>query len=265
MRMHPIFLTALLIASPASGQGTNNPFERPIAATDGVITVNFVEFATIPRHQRRSAAHDDDGRRAGNAAGCSSARCAGRSISVSYDGKTVTPYVDVNAPEVGRTGSVPGHRTRRPELRLSSAVQPARRARLRQVLHLHRHEQHDAEGRLPAERRSATRTISCCWSGRRRILQAATYDGGAPRELFRVAHPFPNHNGGMIGFNPLTPAGRSRLRPALRRLGRRRQRRRPVQPRAEPGVRVRQDSPHRPARDATAPTASTASRRRIRS
>jgi hypothetical protein len=39
MRMHPIFLTALLIASPASAQGTNDPFERPIAATEGAITV----------------------------------------------------------------------------------------------------------------------------------------------------------------------------------------------------------------------------------
>ncbi len=36
---------------------------------------------------------------------------------------------------------------------------------------------------------------------------AATYDGGAPRELFRAAQPFPNHNGGQIAFNPLSSAG----------------------------------------------------------
>ena len=36
---------------------------------------------------------------------------------------------------------------------------------------------------------------------------AATYDGGPPRELFRAAHPFPNHNGGMIAFNPLATSG----------------------------------------------------------
>ena len=28
------------------------------------------------------------------------------------------------------------------------------------------------------------------------------YDGGPPRELFRVEQPFTNHNGGQIGFNP---------------------------------------------------------------
>ena len=37
--------------------------------------------------------------------------------------------------------------------------------------------------------------------------RAATYDGAAPRELFRVAHPFANHNGGQIAFNPLARAG----------------------------------------------------------
>jgi hypothetical protein len=37
--------------------------------------------------------------------------------------------------------------------------------------------------------------------------KAATYDGGPPRELFRVAHPFRNHNGGMIAFNPRIAPG----------------------------------------------------------
>jgi glucose/arabinose dehydrogenase len=36
---------------------------------------------------------------------------------------------------------------------------------------------------------------------------AAAYDGAGPRELFRVAHPFPNHNGGQIAFNPLARTG----------------------------------------------------------
>ena len=36
---------------------------------------------------------------------------------------------------------------------------------------------------------------------------AAGYDGGVPRELFRTAHPFPNHNGGQIAFNPLARPG----------------------------------------------------------
>src|SRR5258708_19143499 len=42
---------------------------------------------------------------------------------------------------------------------------------------------------------------------------SATYDGGVPRELFRVAHPYPNHNGGMLGFNPLAAAPRPEVGP----------------------------------------------------
>jgi len=35
---------------------------------------------------------------------------------------------------------------------------------------------------------------------------AATYDGGAPRELLRIEQPFANHNGGHIMFKPLASA-----------------------------------------------------------
>ena len=31
---------------------------------------------------------------------------------------------------------------------------------------------------------------------------AAVYDGGAPRELFRIEQMFLNHNGSQIGFDP---------------------------------------------------------------
>ena len=33
------------------------------------------------------------------------------------------------------------------------------------------------------------------------------YDGGAPRVLIRFEHPFANHNGGQIAFNPLAKPG----------------------------------------------------------
>jgi hypothetical protein len=40
-----------------------------------------------------------------------------------------------------------------------------------------------------------------------RTPSAAKYDGGAPRELLRIQHPFGNHNGGQLGFNPLARPG----------------------------------------------------------
>ena len=36
---------------------------------------------------------------------------------------------------------------------------------------------------------------------------AADYDGDVPRELLRVQHPFANHNGGLLAFNPLARPG----------------------------------------------------------
>jgi glucose/arabinose dehydrogenase len=36
---------------------------------------------------------------------------------------------------------------------------------------------------------------------------AAAYDGSAPRQLMRFEHPFGNHNGGQLSFNPLATAG----------------------------------------------------------
>ena len=48
-------------------------------------------------------------------------------------------------------------------------------------------------------------TVLLEWTAR--TPGAATYDGGAPRELLRFEQPFRNHNGGQIGFNPLASPG----------------------------------------------------------
>ena len=77
---------------------------------------------------------------------------------------------------------------------------------------------------------------------------AAAYDGAGPRELIRLRQPFANHNGGAITFNPLARPGHRRFRPPLHRHRRRRERRRPDGPRPESRQRLRQDFPHRPAR-----------------
>jgi hypothetical protein len=43
-----IVVAAMLMASPALAQGTNDPFPKPIEATAGVVRVGFTEFAAIP-------------------------------------------------------------------------------------------------------------------------------------------------------------------------------------------------------------------------
>ena len=128
---------------------------RPIPATEGVIKVNFVEFASLPdlgepMPARMMLLVDEPGTQR-----LFVNDMRGPLYSVSHDGKAVTLYLDINAPNWGVQRQFDGQRARIPELRLPSAVQPARHARFRQVLHLHRYRQYVGRGRLQARRRNA--------------------------------------------------------------------------------------------------------------
>jgi hypothetical protein len=103
MCIHRLFrfcFSAPLCASPVLAQGASNPFATPIAATEGVITVKFVEFATIPdisgEAPRMMLLVDEPGTRR-----MFVNTMRGPLHSVSYDGKTVTEYLEINAPTWG--------------------------------------------------------------------------------------------------------------------------------------------------------------------
>ena len=136
-------------------------------------------------------------------------------------------------------------------------------ARVRQVLHLHRYRQHarPVADFKPGGGTHTHDTVLLEWTAKNPA--AAAYDGGAPRELMRFEQPFGNHNGGQLAFNPLAGAEQPGIRSPLHGIGRWRKRRRSDQPGPEPELGVRQDAAHRSARERTARTASTASRRTI--
>ena len=132
----------------------------------------------------------------------------GMLYSVSYDGKTVTAYLDINAP--GWNIGVQFQGTERGFQ--SFAFHPQfnqRGARGYGKFYTYT----DTTNMTPTPDftsggdRSA-RTTRCCSNGPRRIRRRRAYDGGAPREIFRAAQPFANHNGGEIAFNP-ADAGRT--------------------------------------------------------
>src|SRR5688572_33031992 len=91
---------ALLMASVALAQAPTDPFPAPIPATDGVIRVRFVEFATIPDIQgeapRMMNLVDEPGTKR-----MFVNTMRGPLYTVSYDGKTVTQSVDINDPDWG--------------------------------------------------------------------------------------------------------------------------------------------------------------------
>ena len=200
-----ILIAALLVAAPAFAQGTSDPF-TPINATDGIIAVKFTEFATIPDAAGGEAARmmllvDEPGTRR-----MFVNTMRGAIYSVSYDGKTVAEYLDINAagwgigvqfqgsergfqsfafhPQFGQRGT-PGY-GKFYTYTDTTNITPK------------------ADFSTPGTNRTHD-TVLLEWTAK--DAAAATYDGGAPRELFRAAQPFPNHNGGQIGFNTLARPG----------------------------------------------------------
>ncbi|MGE3706843.1 MAG: sorbosone dehydrogenase family protein [Vicinamibacterales bacterium] len=182
-----------------------DPFPAPIAADRAVLTVRVRPFATIP-------GQDGAAPRLMTLVDHAASRrlfvsdMRGPIYTVSHDGRTVRPYVDVSAPEWG------------------VMVQSGGRERGVQGLALHpQFGQRGAPGygkfytftdtsntRPAADFRPAGGsrthdTVLLEWTAR--SPEGATYDGGPPREVVRFEQPFGNHNGGLVAFNPTAAPG----------------------------------------------------------
>lgn len=184
------------------------PFPERIGATRPLVTLDFVEFATIPNAgsaptdwPRMMLLSDEPGTRR-----IFVNTMQGMLYAVSYDGKAVTPYLDLNDAKWGNPvdsrGSERGFHSFAFHPQFTSRGTPgfgkfytwADTSNMTPTADF----QPSGEGHTHD-------TILLEWSVRN--PSSATYDGDAPRELFRVADPFPNHNGGQIGFNPLVRSG----------------------------------------------------------
>jgi glucose/arabinose dehydrogenase len=206
----PVPAAAVLAAVALSGavgaaQTTDDPFPAPIPRTEGVVTVGIEEFATLPDADGEAARmmllvdEPGTGRLFVN-------DMRGIVYAVSYDGATVTEYLDLREPRWGLD------------------VEASRRERGFQSFALH--PQFGVPGApgygklyaytdtsntsppadfVPGGGGDAQDTILLEWTAG--DAAAATYDGGPPRELLRVEQPFGNHNGGQLGFNPLASPG----------------------------------------------------------
>jgi hypothetical protein len=204
----PFLLTAvaiLLVASPALAQSTADPFPTPIPATEGAITVSFREFAVVPDMDgiapRMMTLVNEPGTRR-----LFVNDMRGPLYSVSYDGKTVRTYVDVNAPTWGVVVQS-GGRERGVQ---SFAFHPQfGQAGTRGFGKFYTFTDTANTKPTPDFRPlGGTRThdtVLLEWTAR--TPSADTYDGGPPRELMRLEQPFANHNGGLIAFNTTAAPG----------------------------------------------------------
>ena len=199
-----VVVATLAATAAAQPQLTLDPYPTPIETTQGVVAVNFVAFATIPdvggAAPRLMHMVDEPGTKR-----LFVSLMTGALYSLSYDGKTVTPYLDVNAPEwnvpVQSQGSERGVQSFAFHPQFTQRGAPGFGKFYTHV---------DTSNVTPkpdftTPGKRSHDTILLEWTAK--TPGAATYDGGAPRELFRAAHPFGNHNGGQIAFNPLAKAG----------------------------------------------------------
>jgi glucose/arabinose dehydrogenase len=184
---------------------TNNPFPQPIAKDEGVITVTLREFAALP---------DIDGvaarmmtlveEPASKRLFISDMR--GPIYTVSTDGKAVTPYLDLRDPKWAVAVQSQGR-----ERGLQSFVLHPQFAQAGAPGFGKLYTFTDSTNQGPAadfatsNSTSTHDTVLLEWTAK--TPGAASYDGGAPRELIRLRQPFANHNGGAITFNPLARPG----------------------------------------------------------
>ena len=196
----------LLLAAPvASAQTSNDPFGEPIPAVDGVIRVGAVEFAALPdvggeaARMMRLVDEPGTGRLFVN-------DMRGIVYTVSYDGRTVTPYLDLTATrwalQIQASGRERGFQSFALHPQFGEAGAPGYGK-----LYAYTDSNITAP---PADFVSgggsdAHDTLLLEWTAG--DPASTVYDGGPPRELMRVEQPFGNHNGGQLGFNPLAAPG----------------------------------------------------------
>lgn len=202
-----VLAVAILMAAPVISQTTDDPFPEPIEAVDGVITVDFVEFAAIPDIDGQAARvmilvdEPGTGRMFVN-------DMRGPIYTVSYDGGTVTHFVDIDADDFGVSVNSGGRErgmqsfAMHPQFGQSGTPGYGRFYTWSDTSNLAPQPDFVAGGDG-----NTHDTVLLEWTSR--TPAGPTYDGGAPREIMRFEQPFGNHNGGQIGFNPFASPGDS--------------------------------------------------------
>lgn len=181
------------------------PYPQPINTREGVIRVNAAEFAAVPdaggEPARIMLLIDEPGTRR-----LFVNDMRGPLYSVSYDGKSVAKYLDVNADNWGVKVQSQG----RERGFYSFAFHPqfaqqGARGYGKFYTYTDTTNMQPKPDFVPGGGTDTHDTVLLEWTAK--TPSAATYDGGAPRELVRFRQPFANHNAGMAAFNPLARPG----------------------------------------------------------
>jgi len=195
---------ALLCLPALLAAQTNRPLP-PIDSLTGLVTVGIAEFASLPdvggAAARPMLLVDEPGTRR-----LFVNDMRGPIYSVSYDGRTVGLYLDIN----DSTWSVNVQSQGRERGMQSFAFHPQFGQRGapgygKFYTWTDSRNNQAAADFAPGGGSNTHHTVLHEWTAK--DASAATYDGGPPRELMRFEQPYSNHNGGMASFNTLARPG----------------------------------------------------------
>jgi hypothetical protein len=178
----------------------------PIEAAQGVIRVNFVEFAALPdlggpMPARMMLLADEPGTRR-----LFVNDMRGPLYAVSRDGKSVALYLDINDAKWGVNVNSQGNERGfqsfafHPQFNQTGAPGFGKFYTYTDTANTS-----VAPDFKPKGGTRTHDTVLLEWTAKNPA--GAIYDGGPPRELMRFEQPFGNHNAGQLGFNPLAKPG----------------------------------------------------------
>ena len=195
-------------AGSTFAQKPDDPFPSPIPAEEGAIRVNLTEFALLPdvggEAARTMLLVDEPGTRR-----LFVNDMRGPLYTVSYDGKAVALYLDVNAAAWGTPVQSMGRERGVQSFALHPQFGQRGTAGFGKLYTwMDTSNMAPAPDFLPATGSTTPPThdtVLLEWTTK--TPSAATYDGAAPRELMRLRQPFANHNAGQLAFNPNATPG----------------------------------------------------------
>jgi len=196
----------LLAASPAlAQQTTDNPFATPLEAVRDLVVVRAVEFAALPDYEGQPARpmllvdEPGTGRLFVN-------DMWGPIYAVSYDGRSVVRYIDINDPRWDRAVQAGGRERGFQSFAFHPQFgQPGTPGFGRFYTWADVQDNESPPDFVPGGGNNTHHTVLLEWVAR--DPAATAYDGGPPRELMRFEQPFANHNAGHLAFNPLVGPG----------------------------------------------------------
>ena len=205
MRTLRTLFFVLLLAPIVAAQSPTDPFPAPIPASEGVIRVRFREFASIPDISGEAARMmllvDEPGTRR-----LFVNEMRGSLYTVSYDGRTVVQYLNINDAKWGvgvqSMGRERGFQSFAIHPQFGRAGTPGFGKLYTWTDSTNMTPRSDF---TPGGGNRTHHSVLFEWTAKN--PGAATYDGGPPRELLRLEQPFANHNGGHVSFNPNAAPG----------------------------------------------------------